>query len=193
MNEDMTGKTRSSAGRVRVSGGCGPPARPARSRLKASARPWWRGARPSPCSPRRPDPAAGRGRRPFQGRLVGELSTHSADFSHPLGRPQRPLPRHRHEGPPPPRRRRPHPHLQPHGARRRRRADAHDLDRGTLIQVRTGAYPARKLGRGASTVGDTRRPRSSLARRAPPRVSNRSGGPRRRLAPAVLLPIEKLS
>ena len=109
------------------------------------------------CDQHRPRPLRPRPLRPRRRVLHPERR-----IPHPLGRPQRPLPRHRHQGTPPPRRRRHHPHLQPHGTRRRPRADAHDLDRRTRIQIRRGAQPPRKLGRDASTNRATRRPGPSL-------------------------------
>ena len=53
---------------------------------------------------------------------------------HPLGRTQRPLPRHRHQELPPPRRRRAQPQLQPPRHRRRPRPHALHLHRRTRLQ-----------------------------------------------------------
>ena len=55
---------------------------------------------------------------------------------HPLGRAQRPLPRHRRQALPPPRRRRAQPQLQPPRRRRRPRADALHLRRRAWLPLR---------------------------------------------------------
>ena len=87
--------------------------------------------------------------------LVGELADAERGVPHPLGRAQRPLPRHRRQALPPPRRRRPQPQLQPPGHRRRPRADALHLRRRARLPLRGGA---RLLGSWAATPDQTAAP-----------------------------------
>ena len=128
------------------------PARPAEPRAVRLPRPARRSVlrRLGPRRPRdRRDPALGRRPRPARPRpLRPRRRARDAErgVPHPLGRTQRPLPRHRRQALPPPRRRRAQPQLQPPRRRRRPRADALHLRRRTRLALRGGAEPARKLG-----------------------------------------------
>jgi hypothetical protein len=68
------------------------------------------------------------------------------DIPHPLGRAQRPLPRHSPQAPPPPRRRRAHLELQPARHRRRRRPHHPHLHPRTRHKISRSHGPARQLG-----------------------------------------------
>ena len=126
--------------------------------------------------PRRPrdrsDPALGRRPRPLRPRpLRPRRRARHAErgVPHPLGRPQRPLPRHRGQALPPPRRRRTQPQLQPPRHRRRPRAHALHLRRRTRLPLRGGAEPTRELG-GHSRRRESRvRPTKELRRTQPSR------------------------
>jgi transcriptional regulator with XRE-family HTH domain len=108
--------------------------------------------------------------------LVGELSTQSEEFRHPLGQTRRPLPRHRQEAPPPPARRRSRTHLRRADARRRLRAHDVRLYRRAQHEIGGCAQPARELD------GNPRS--ASSADRSRP-LSDRRSAPARRLYEAI--------
>ncbi len=66
---------------------------------------------------------------------------------HPLGRAQRPPPRHRHQALPPHGRRRPHPRLRGPGDGCCPRSHPHHLHRRTRLPLRGRTAPPRHLGR----------------------------------------------
>ena len=120
--------------------------------------------RRDPALRRRPRPARPRPLRPRRRARDAERGV-----PHPLGRAQRPLPRHRRQALPPSRRRRPQPQLQPAGPRRRPRADDLHLHRRARLALRGGAEPPRQLGSHGRPRRAGARDRPKLSRWCGPR------------------------